>query len=83
MSSAVPPASIDISVVIPCYNEEENAAAICAAAIAQLEPLGLTFEILFIDNASADRTVAINKRIGEADPRVRLIVNTRKFGQMR
>lgn len=73
----------DISVVIPCYNEEENAAAICAAAIAELEPLGLSFEVLFIDNDSTDRTVAIVKDICARDPRVRLIVNSRNFGQMR
>ena len=72
-----------LSVVIPCYNEEENAAAIYAATIAQIEPLGLTFEIIFIDNASCDRTVAIIKDICARDERVRLIVNTRNFGQMR
>ena len=72
-----------LSVVIPCYNEEENAAAIYAATIAQIEPLGLTFEIIFIDNASCDRTVAIIKDICARDQRVRLIVNTRNFGQMR
>ena len=73
----------DISVAIPCYNEEENAAAICAAAIAQLEPLGVSFEIVFIDNDSRDRTVEIIRAICAQDPRVRLIVNTRNFGQMR
>jgi glycosyltransferase involved in cell wall biosynthesis len=73
----------DISVVIPCYNEEENAAAICAAAVAELEPLGLSFEIIFIDNNSTDRTVPIVKEICGRDPRVRLIVNTRNYGQMR
>lgn len=81
-----PPAMVerpDISVVIPCYNEEENAEAICLAAIAQLEPLDLNFEILFIDNASRDRTVEIVRGICARDARVRLIVNTRNFGQMR
>ncbi|MDR3430278.1 glycosyltransferase family 2 protein [Silvimonas sp.] len=73
----------DISVVIPCYNEEENAEAICAAATEQLEKLGLSFEIIVIDNASVDRTVTIVKEICARDPRVRLIVNTRNFGQMR
>ncbi|MCW1429332.1 glycosyltransferase family 2 protein [Novosphingobium sp. JCM 18896] len=73
----------DISVVIPCYNEEENAAAICAAAIAELEPRGVSFEIVMIDNDSRDRTVEIIREICARDPRVRLIVNTRNFGQMR
>ncbi|WHU03065.1 glycosyltransferase family 2 protein [Sphingomonas sp. NIBR02145] len=73
----------DLSVVIPCYNEAENAEAICAAVIAQLEPLELLFEVIFIDNDSTDRTVEIVKSICARDPRVRLIVNTRNFGQMR
>ena len=72
-----------ISVVIPCYNEEENAAQIIAATIAQLEPIELTFEIVLIDNASTDRTVDIIKEVCARDERVKLIVNSRNFGQMR
>ena len=83
MSVPALPDRPDVSVIIPCYNEEENAAAICAAAIAQLEPLGLVFDIIFIDNASTDRTVAIVKGLCAQDSRVKLIVNTRNFGQMR
>ncbi|MFS0735454.1 glycosyltransferase family 2 protein [Sphingomonas sp. 1P06PA] len=73
----------DLSVVIPCYNEQENAAAICAAVVAEIEALGLSFEIIFIDNHSSDRTVEIIRGLCARDPRVRLIVNTRNFGQMR
>lgn len=82
-STEQPAARPDISVVIPCYNEEENAEAIIAAAIAQLDPLGVTFEIVVIDNDSADRTVEIVKQFCARDLRVRLIVNSRNFGQMR
>ena len=80
---SVPDAQADIAVVIPCYNEAENAEAICAAVIAQLEPLALSFTVTMIDNDSTDDTVAIIKRMCAVDPRVRLIVNTRNFGQMR
>ncbi|MFT4026846.1 MAG: glycosyltransferase family 2 protein [Novosphingobium sp.] len=73
----------DISVVIPCYNEEENAAAICAATIAALEPMGVSFDVIFIDNDSTDRTVEIIREICRDDLRVRLIVNSRNYGQMR
>jgi glycosyltransferase involved in cell wall biosynthesis len=73
----------DISVVIPCRNEALNAEAIAGAVIAQLEPLGVSFDIIFIDNESTDRTVAIIRAMCAADPRIRLIVNTRNFGQMR
>lgn len=73
----------DVSVVIPCRNEEANAEAIAAAVIAELEPVGISFDIIFIDNESQDRTVEIIRGMCARDPRIRLIVNTRNFGQMR
>lgn len=73
----------EISVVIPCYNEQENAENIAQAVIDQLEPISQSFDILFIDNASTDNTVAIIKQLCEKDDRIRLIANTRNFGQMR
>jgi polyisoprenyl-phosphate glycosyltransferase len=72
-----------ISVVIPCLNEEENAEAICSAVIAEMEKTGCSFELIFIDNCSTDRTVPIIRDICDRDARVKLIVNTRNFGQMR
>lgn len=73
----------EISVLIPCRNEESNAEAIAAAVIEQLEPLCASFNITFIDNGSQDRTVDIIRGLCARDPRIRLIVNTRNFGQMR
>ena len=76
-------ASPEISLVIPCFNEEENAEAICNAVVAEMEKTGCTFELIFIDNCSTDRTVPIVRAICGRDARVKLIVNTRNFGQMR
>jgi dolichol-phosphate mannosyltransferase len=73
----------EVSVVIPCLNEEANAEAIGRAVIAQLEKTGCAFELIFIDNCSTDRTVPIIREMCARDPRVKLIVNTRNFGQMR
>lgn len=78
-TTAVP----DVSVVIPTRNEEDNALPIAHAVIAAMETTGVSFDVLFIDNASQDRTVAILRQLCARDPRVRLIVNTRDFGQMR
>ncbi len=72
-----------ISIVIPCRNEEANVREITAAVVSEMERVGLSFEILLIDNASQDTTVALARQICTADPRVKLIVNTRNFGQMR
>ena len=73
----------DISVVIPCRNEELNAQPIAQAVIDKLEPMGVSFDIIFVDNESNDRTVELIRAMCAADPRIRLIVNTRNFGQMR
>jgi glycosyltransferase involved in cell wall biosynthesis len=72
----------EFSVIIPCRNEEENAQPIAAAVIEQLERLGATFEIIFIDNHSSDRTVEVVRELCSTDRRIKLIVNTRNFGQM-
>jgi glycosyltransferase involved in cell wall biosynthesis len=48
-----------------------------------MERAGLPFDLLFIDNASTDSTVSLIRELCARDPRVRLIVNSRNFGQMR
>lgn len=73
----------EISVVIPCRNEEGNIEAMAAAVIAEIEPFNIPFDVIFIDNESQDRTVELAKQLCASDPRIRLIVNTRNFGQMR
>jgi glycosyltransferase involved in cell wall biosynthesis len=73
-----------LSIVTPCFNEEENVDELyrrIKAAIASLSQYD--FEIIFIDNASEDATVANLKKLAAADPAVKLIVNTRNFGHIR
>lgn len=73
----------EVSVVIPCLNEEGNARGIYDAVNAELEKHAASFEIIFIDNNSSDRTRDILREICGSDPRVWAIFNTRNFGQMR
>jgi len=73
-----------LSIVTPCFNEEENVDELyrrIKAAIASES--AYDFEIIFIDNASADGTVAKIKTLASIDPAVKLIVNTRNFGHIR
>lgn len=79
-ASAISP---EVSIVIACRNEEDNAEAIAAAVSEKMESVGATFNIIFIDNESQDRTVETIKGMCARDPRIRLIVNTRNYGQMR
>lgn len=73
----------EVSVCIACMNEEDNAEAIAAAVVQEMESVGADFEIIFIDNASADRTVEVVRQMCGRDPRIKLIANTRNYGQMR
>lgn len=73
-----------LSIVTPCYNEEENVDELYTqvkAAIA--DQTKYEFELIFIDNHSQDGTVAKLKKLAEKDPMVKIIVNTRNFGHIR
>lgn len=75
--------SPELSVIIPCRNEEPNVAAIVGAVTEQLIKVGGDYEIILIDNGSTDRTVEIVKAMCAENRRLKLIVNTRDFGQLR
>lgn len=72
-----------ISVMIPCYNEEENARPIYEAVRDELQRScpNYDYEILFIDNKSQDRTRAILREICAEDRHVKAIFNSKNFGQ--
>jgi glycosyltransferase involved in cell wall biosynthesis len=73
-----------ISVVVPCYNEEENIDPLVErirAVFARLPQY--RYEIVFIDNASTDATVEKIKALASGDFRIKLIVNSRNFGHIR
>jgi len=73
-----------ISVVIPCFNEEENVEKVYTEVRNVFKLLqGYMYEIIFIDNASTDRTVPFLKGIAQKDKNVKIIVNTRNFGHIR
>lgn len=72
-----------ISVMIPCYNEEENVRPIYEAVRDELRKScpSYCYEILFIDNKSQDRTREIIREICAEDRNVKAILNVKNFGQ--
>lgn len=74
-----------ISVMTPCYNEEENVEALYAKVkeLFAAELAGYEREHVFIDNGSTDATPAILRRLAAHDPAVKVILNTRNFGHIR
>lgn len=73
-----------ISIVTPCYNEEENMREVYSRVKEIFDGLGnYSYEHIFIDNASTDKTVSILKGIAKEDKNVKIIVNARNFGHIR
>lgn len=72
-----------ISILIPTYNEIENAKNICYAVKEELKKScpNYNYEILFIDNKSTDGTRAVIRQLCEEDKNVKAIFNTKNFGQ--
>lgn len=64
---------VSISVVLPAYNEAENIEAMVAEAVPALEANAGDWEIIVVDDGSADETAAVTRRVSEREPRVRLV----------
>ena len=73
-----------ISVMTPCYNEEGNIMNIYQAVKAQFDKLPqYTYEHIFIDNCSTDRSREIVRALAQQDKNVKVILNARNFGPNR
>ena len=71
----------EISVIVPFFNEEESIRGMYAAIVAAIDPLGVTFEMVFVDDGSRDRTVEIATELARIDARVRIVKFRRNYGQ--
>jgi undecaprenyl-phosphate 4-deoxy-4-formamido-L-arabinose transferase len=75
-------AALDLSVVIPVYNEEAGLAALFARLYPALDALGLRYEAIFVNDGSRDRSAALLKAQFEARPDVTRVVNfSSNYGQ--
>jgi glycosyltransferase involved in cell wall biosynthesis len=71
----------DLSVIVPLYNEEENVGRMHAAIVAAVEPIGVPFEMVFVDDGSRDRTLERAIDLARNDPRLRVVQFRRNYGQ--
>lgn len=72
-----------ISIMIPCYNEEENVVPISEAVVRELTDSlpEYDYEILFIDNDSKDNTRPLLREICKKNSKIKAIFNVKNFGQ--
>lgn len=78
-----PPApreAVELSVVIPAFNEEANLTALYARLVAALDPLATPYEILFVNDGSRDATLPMLRQLAASDGRVTVIDLARNFG---
>lgn len=72
---------MDLSIVIPIYYEEENIRPLYHAVTGALDPTGLSYEIIAVDDGSGDGSFAVLKELARQDARLRVIRFRRNFGQ--
>jgi glycosyltransferase involved in cell wall biosynthesis len=72
---------VRVSVVVPVFNEEENAAPLVEGIVSKLRPLALPFELILIDDGSSDGTLREARRLRESTPELVVMALRRNFGQ--
>ena len=73
-----------LSIIVPCYNEEESVPLFYAEAIKQNEffaSKNVELEFIFVNDGSRDKTVDVIKSLREKDERVHLVSFSRNFGK--
>lgn len=70
-----------LSILVPAFNEQDNVGLLYARLTKTLAEYGKTYEILFVEDGSTDRTFSILKELYAGDPNVRIIRFARNFGQ--
>lgn len=72
-----------ISILVPCYNEEDNVVAISKSIVSVLESQlkHYDYELIFIDNNSQDNTRSLLRHICSQNTKIKAIFNAKNFGQ--
>jgi glycosyltransferase involved in cell wall biosynthesis len=71
---------LDLSIVVPLYNEEENIDSLYQRLTAVVKEMGVSYEFIFINDGSRDRTLVLTQDLSHRDNHVRYIDLSRNFG---
>ncbi|WP_406657593.1 glycosyltransferase family 2 protein [Methanolobus sp. ZRKC2] len=72
---------IELSVVIPAYNEEESVGPCYKEIVEALNPLGIAYEIIFVDDGSKDSTFNVLQKLSKSDGNLKVVKLRKNFGQ--
>ena len=72
---------MQLSIVVPLYNEEESVAKMHEAIVEALSDIGDSFEIVFVDDGSTDATLELANAIASKDQHLRVVEFRRNYGQ--
>ncbi len=70
-----------LSIIVPLYNEEDSIRLLHRAIVTAVDPLNVSYEMVFVNDGSRDRTLELATEIARSDPRVRLVQFRRNYGQ--
>ena len=72
---------MDLSIVVPLFNEAENVKELYCRVKSELQKLSVSYEIIFIDDGSADNTWQIIEQLKKSEPKLKGIKFKRNYGQ--
>ena len=73
--------TLDISIVIPVYNERENLSLLDEKITKSIKPLNKKYEVILVDDGSVDGSVELIRKLKNKNPCLRLIQFGRNYGQ--
>jgi len=73
--------TLDLSIVVPIYNEAESLPELCAELVDVLSGLDLSYEILAVDDGSRDESITVLRRLQGEIPQIKIVALRRNFGQ--
>jgi cellulose synthase/poly-beta-1,6-N-acetylglucosamine synthase-like glycosyltransferase len=74
-------AMVDVSIIVPLFNEEESVGPMFSAIADALESVPGKAEVIFVDDGSSDNTFAVAEEIAAKDSRLRVVKFRRNYGQ--
>lgn len=73
--------TVDISVVVPCYNEEDNIEPLVEELVTNLDKTGRSYEIIYVDDCSTDGSLARLRAMAQQIPTLRILKHKCNLGE--